>query len=141
MGVRNDQADTAQPAADELAQELKPELVVCGRTDVDPHHLTLARRANTDRDQNCHRDHAPVLSDLLEGGIQEEVWELTVEPSRAEGMDLRVELVADPADLVLGDALDAERLGVHERTIRRWISEGRLRPYRVMGDVRRCRGK
>lgn len=31
----------------------------------------------------------------------------------------------------------AERLGVHERTIRRWIKEGRLKPYRVLGDVRR----
>ena len=31
----------------------------------------------------------------------------------------------------------AERLGVHERTIRRWIREGRLKPYRVMGDRRR----
>lgn len=31
----------------------------------------------------------------------------------------------------------AQRLGVHERTIRRWIREGRLKPYRVMGDVRR----
>ena len=41
MGVRNDQADTAQPAADELAQELKPELMVLGRTNVDAHHLTL----------------------------------------------------------------------------------------------------
>lgn len=31
----------------------------------------------------------------------------------------------------------AERLGVHDRTIRRWIREGRLKAYRVMGDARR----
>jgi excisionase family DNA binding protein len=31
----------------------------------------------------------------------------------------------------------ADRLGVHERTVRRWIREGRLKPYRVMGDRRR----
>jgi excisionase family DNA binding protein len=31
----------------------------------------------------------------------------------------------------------AERLNVSPRTIRRWIREGRLKPYRVMGDVRR----
>ncbi|MBV8913105.1 MAG: helix-turn-helix domain-containing protein [Acetobacteraceae bacterium] len=31
----------------------------------------------------------------------------------------------------------AERLGVHDRTIRKWIREGRLKPYRVMGDRRR----
>ncbi len=31
----------------------------------------------------------------------------------------------------------AERLGVHESTIRRWISQGKLKPYRIHGDRRR----
>ena len=31
----------------------------------------------------------------------------------------------------------AERLGVHHMTIRRWIREGKLRAFRVPGDVRR----
>jgi excisionase family DNA binding protein len=31
----------------------------------------------------------------------------------------------------------AERLGVHEKTIRRWIRQGRLRPYQIAGDRRR----
>ena len=73
--------------------------------------LALACGAHPDRDQHRHRDHATVLSDLLEGGVQEEVWELAIEPSRAEGMDLGVELFADAADLVLGDALNAQCLG------------------------------
>lgn len=38
---------------------------------------------------------------------------------------------------VIPVAQAAKRLGVHERTIRRWIKEGRLKPYRVLGDVRR----
>lgn len=44
-----------------------------------------------------------------------------------------------PADMpkVISVAEAAERLGVHERTIRRWIREGRLKPYRVLGDVHR----
>jgi len=47
--------------------------------------------------------------------------------------------LALPTDLpkVISVEEAAERLGVHERTIRRWIKEGRLKPYRVMGDVRR----
>ena len=40
-----------------------------------------------------------------------------------------------PKVITVADA--AERLGVHERTIRRWIKEGRLKPYRLLGDVRR----
>jgi excisionase family DNA binding protein len=31
----------------------------------------------------------------------------------------------------------AERLGVHESTIRRWIGQGKLKPYRIHGDRRR----
>jgi len=38
---------------------------------------------------------------------------------------------------VISVAEAAERLGVSDRTIRRWIREGRLKPYRVMGDARR----
>ena len=44
--------------------------------------------------------------------------------------------IADVAK-VIPVAEAAERLGVHERTLRRWIREGRLKPYRVMGDRRR----
>jgi hypothetical protein len=85
--------------------------MVLGRTNVDADHLALTRGTNSDRDQNRHRDHPAVLSHLLEGGVQEEVWELAIQASGAEGMDLGVELFADPADLVLGDALDPERFG------------------------------
>ena len=48
-------------------------------------------------------------------------------------MELRC---ADVAKVILV-AEAAERLNVSPRTIRRWIREGRLKPYRVMGDVRR----
>src|SRR5438445_12954464 len=112
VGVAEDQSQPAQTATDELAQELKPELMVLGRTDVDANHLTLATRANSDRDQYCHRDHPAVLPHLLEGGVQEQVWELAIEPTSAEGMNLRIELLAIAADLVLGDALDTECLVV-----------------------------
>jgi excisionase family DNA binding protein len=38
---------------------------------------------------------------------------------------------------VISVAEAAKRLGVHERTIRRWIREGRLKPYRLLGDLHR----
>jgi hypothetical protein len=50
-------ADAAAARADELAQELEPELVVLSRSDIDADDLALARGANSDRDQNRHRDH------------------------------------------------------------------------------------
>jgi len=125
--IGDDQADTRQPAADELAQELEPELVVLGRADVHAHHLTLTRGTNTNCDQDCHRDHAAVLPDLLEGGVQEEVWELAVEAPSPERVDLGIELFADPADLVLGDTLDAQRFGeVVDRPRRHAVDVGLL---------------
>ena len=47
--------------------------------------------------------------------------------------------LASAAELpkVITVAEAAERLGVHDRTVRKWIREGRLKPYRVMGDRRR----
>ena len=99
------------PRLTSLAQELEPELVVLGRTDIEAHHLAFARGADPDRDQHRHRDHPAVLAHLLEGGVQEQVGELAVQAPGPEGVDLGVELLADPADLVFGDAVDAQRLG------------------------------
>jgi len=109
--IGDDEADSSQAAADHLTQELEPELVVLGRPDIDSHDFPLSRGTNPDRDQHRHRDHPAVLPDLLEGGVQEQVRELAVEAPGAEGVDLGVELLADAADLVFGDALDAQRLG------------------------------
>ena len=41
VGVGDDQAHAAEAAAGELAQELKPELVVLSRADVDADHFTF----------------------------------------------------------------------------------------------------
>ena len=42
-----------------------------------------------------------------------------------------------PLGKVITVAEAAERLGVHHMTIRRWIREGKLRAFRIPGDVRR----
>jgi hypothetical protein len=47
----------------------------------------------------------------LEGGVEHQVGVVTIQAPRAEGVDLAVELFADPADLILGDALETERVG------------------------------
>jgi hypothetical protein len=109
--VRGDQADAAEAAADQLTQEGPPELQVLGRTHVQAEHLAFPAAPDAGRDEHRHRDHAPVLPDLLEGGIQHQVGVLAVEGPAPKGVDLGVQLLADPAHLVLRDALDAERLG------------------------------
>jgi excisionase family DNA binding protein len=48
-----------------------------------------------------------------------------------------MEVLCAPMPKVIPVTEAAERLGVHETTIRRWVKEGRLKPYRVMGDRRR----
>ena len=119
--------DSKERQTRQLTKELKPELVVLGRPDIDAHDFALARGTDSDRDQHCHRDHPAVLPHLLEGGVQEEVWELAIEAPSPEGVDLGVELFADPADLVLGDALDAQRLGeVVDRPCRDAVDVGLL---------------
>jgi len=82
-----------------------------GWANLDADHLTLAAGLDPGRDQDRHRDHAAVLAHLLEGGIQHQVGVLGVEAASAEGRHLTVQLLADTADLILGDALQAERLG------------------------------
>src|SRR5256886_12392329 len=42
-----------------------------------------------------------------------------------------------PMPRVITVAEAAKRLNVHDRTVRRWIREGRLKPYRLMGDPKR----
>src|SRR5712691_6047468 len=57
-----------------------------------------------------HRHHPAVLQDLLEGGLQHQIWIVAAQRSGAEGVHLAIELLADPAHLVFADAIQAERL-------------------------------
>src|SRR5487761_479287 len=109
MRVGSDQANPAQATADELAEEGSPELEVLGGADVHTHDFTFAAGLDAGRDQDCHRDHSAVFAHLLEGGVQHQVGVLGVESTIAECGYLPVELLADPADLVLGDSLSSPR--------------------------------
>jgi hypothetical protein len=111
VGIGGDQSDTTQAAADELAEKGPPELQVLGRADIDPHHFTFAGGLDSSCDEDRHRDHATVFAHLLEGGVEHQVGVLGVQSAGPEGGHLAVELLAVPADLVLGDALQAERFG------------------------------
>jgi len=101
VGIGSDQANTTQTTAHQLPEKGSPELQVFGWTDVDTDDLALAAGLDSGRDQDCHRDHSSVFAHLLEGGVQHQVGVLGVESTIAECGYLPVELLADPADLVL----------------------------------------
>lgn len=111
VGVGDDQLHAAQAAGHQLATEREPELVVLGGTDVDADDLALAAVFDRHRDQHCHGDDAAVLAHFLERRVEKQIRVCAIEPARPEGLHLGVELAADAAHLILGDALEAERFG------------------------------
>jgi hypothetical protein len=52
----------------------------------------------------------PIITHLLEGGVQHEVRIIIAQRSGPKGVDLAVELFADPTDLILADPIQPERL-------------------------------
>ena len=103
MGIRDDQFDTAQAAARELAQERGPESLRLGRADIEAQHLTAAIMIDADRDNDRHRDDPAVLANLQIGGVDPEIRPVAFKRPIEEGLHLAVDFLAEPADLALGD--------------------------------------
>ena len=103
--VRDDQADPGEPPGPQRAQERRPEGPVLG--------VARRRRPSTSRlpsiDHPGRHHHGPahhLVADpaLQVGGVEEDVGELDVAKRPGpEGLELGVELSADPRDLGLGD--------------------------------------
>ena len=101
----------ARPRAISWRQNASQNSWVLRRPHVEADHLALAAVLDGHGDEHRHGHDAPVLPHLLEGSVEEQVGVLAVETPAAEGLDLSIELAADPAHLILGDALDPQCLG------------------------------
>jgi hypothetical protein len=104
VGIGDHQADSAETTGVQRAQELGPERLVLGVSDVESQHFT----APVGRDARSHDDrlgHDPVVDPgLAIGRIKEHVRERHRRQIAAgECPNLKVEVGADPGDLGLGD--------------------------------------
>ena len=109
MRVGNDELHAAEPALDERAQEAAPESLRLALPDVEPDHLPVAGLVHPVGEDEALADDAATVSDLLDLRVEPEVGVAALERSRAEGLDLLVQALADAGDLGLGDA-QAQRL-------------------------------
>ena len=110
MGVGDDQLDAAQAAPAQLAQELGPEGLGLRGADLHAEHLAPAVAVDADGDDRGNRDDAAVLADLHVGGVDPQIGPVALDRPVEEGLHLLVDLLAQPADLALGDAAHAHRL-------------------------------
>ena len=105
-----DELDAAQAAAGELAQERGPERLGLGGADVHAENFAPAVAVDADRDDHRDRDDAAVLAHLHVGGVDPQIGPVALDRAVEEGLHLVVDLLAQPADLALGDAAHPHRL-------------------------------
>ncbi len=105
-----DQLDAAQAALPELAQKGRPEGLRLRGADVHAQHLAAAVAVDADGDDHRGGDDPAVLADLHVGRVEPEIGPVALDRPVEEGLHLAVDLLAQPADLALGDAGHAHRL-------------------------------
>ena len=110
MRVGDDQLDAAQAPAGELAQEGGPEGFGLGRPDIHAENFTAAIAVDADRDDHRDRDDPPVLADLHISRIDPQVGPVPLDRAVKKGVDALVDILAQPADLALGDAVHPQSL-------------------------------
>jgi hypothetical protein len=87
----------------QASEERGPKGLGLGLADVDREDLAAAGLMDAVRDHQRLVDHPTAGADLLDLGIQEQVRIAALQRPGAEGVDIRIERAADPADLALGD--------------------------------------
>jgi hypothetical protein len=101
--VGNRKLDADQAALDQAAQEGGPERLGLGLADVDREDLATAGLMHAMRDDEGFVDDAAAVADLLDLGVQEQVWVAALQRAGAKGVDVLVQRLADPADFALRD--------------------------------------
>jgi hypothetical protein len=109
VSVRDDELDAAQAAPPELAQKLGPERFGLRGANVDAEHLAPAVRVHPDRHDHRDRNDAVVAARLHIGRVDPDIGPIAFKRPIEESFDPRVDLLAQPADLALGNAGPSHR--------------------------------
>src|SRR3954453_1461588 len=102
--VGDGELDADQAARDERAQELAPERLGLGLTDVQADDLASAGLVDGVRDHDRLARDAAAVADLLDLGVDEQIRVAALQRPLPERLDLLVEQPRDPTDLALADA-------------------------------------
>jgi site-specific DNA recombinase len=118
MRVADHQLHAGQAPGEERPEEAVPEGTVLARPHVEAQHLPLARQPHARGDPvasapSRHRDDPPLGPYLHEGGVQPDIRVRPLQPPVAEALHHRVQFLAEPAHLTLGDARHPQ--GLHQR--------------------------
>ena len=108
MGVGDAQPHPVQPAGAQAAEELPPEALGLGLADVQADDLATAAVADAVGDHQRLVAHAARLAHPFDLGVQPQVGVGAGQGPLPEDTDLLVQAAAQPGDLVLGHALQAE---------------------------------
>lgn len=127
MSIGDSKLDTAQSPSGQLAQELRPERLGLGCTDLHAEHFASTVGVDAHRDDDRDRDDASAPPDLQIGGINPEIRPFSLNGPVKKGLHLVVDLFAEPAHLTFGDAAHAHgRDQVIDRTGRDALDIGLL---------------
>src|SRR4051812_8709594 len=102
--VGDGELDADQPARDERAQELAPERLGLGLTDVQADDLASAGLVDGVRDHDRLARDAAAVADLLDLRVDEQIRVAALQRPLAKRLDLLVEQPRDPTALALADA-------------------------------------
>ena len=107
MRVGDDELDAAQAPPSQLAQELAPESLGFRGADVEAQDFASPVAVDADGDDDRGRDDAAGAADLHVGRVEPNIGPVAFDGAAEERFDLLVDLLAQPADLALGDAVHA----------------------------------
>jgi hypothetical protein len=110
MRVRDHQLDAAQPTPRQLAEEVRPKSLGLRCADRQAQHLAPTGTVDANRDDHRYRDDAAVVTHLQVGRIQPHIRPVALERPVEEGLDLVIDLAAEPRHLALGDTAHPHRL-------------------------------
>ncbi len=110
MRVGHHELEASKASTRQHAQELRPDRLGLGCTDLHDQHFAPAVGVDADRDNDGDRDDAPAAPNLQVGRVDPQVWPSTFDRPFEEGLHLAVDLLAQARDLAPGNPAHAHGL-------------------------------